>query len=273
MHSYYVLHKYVYSVYAACSVVCACNSCIGRDKGTRDIFQYKLRDDLTMNYNNEFETIFIEIDDNMHNMLIGEKDRVSGTSAQLSIQRYQSLLHIVSAFNGDVMIGSDQNFNYANIENHEPTRNLLDSFISSGFIPTITKPTRITHNTSTLIDNLYIKIKQPGELICGILNIDISDHLPIFTFIGTQKCTKKAPKYIVCRPMDEEKVIHINNDLNNIDWAIIDNLDIDDAYDLMVSKIRNALNSHAPEKTIKISYIRTFLDSLDDLSIAKIIPN
>ena len=51
--------------------------------------------------------------------------------------------------------------------------------------------------------------------------------------------------------MDEEKVINIKNDLNNIDWAIIDNLDIDDAYDLMVSKILNALNSHATEKTIK----------------------
>ena len=63
--------------------------------------------------------------------------------------------------------------------------------------------------------------------------------------------------------MDEEKVININNDLNNIDWAIIDNLDIDDAYDQMVSKILNALNSHAPEKTIKKSiFIRTFLDSL-----------
>ena len=54
--------------------------------------------------------------------------------------------------------------------------------------------------------------------------------------------------------MDEEKVININNDLNNIDWAIIDNLDIDDAYDLMVSKILNALNSHTPEKIIQISY-------------------
>ena len=63
-----------------------------------------------MNYNNEFETIFIEIDDNMHKILIGEIYRVPGTSAHLSIQRYQSILHIVSAFNGDVMIGSDQNF-------------------------------------------------------------------------------------------------------------------------------------------------------------------
>ena len=78
---------------------------------TRDKFQHKLRDDLTMNYNNEFESIFIEIDDNMHNVLIGEIYRVPGTGAQLSIQRYRSILQIASAFNGDVMIGSDQNFN------------------------------------------------------------------------------------------------------------------------------------------------------------------
>ena len=109
----------------------------------------------------------------------------------MSIQRYRSIPQIASAFNGDVMIGSDQNFNYANIENHGPTRNLLDSFISSGFIPTITKPTRITHTTSTLIDNIYIKTKQPDQLTSGILNIDLSDHLPIFTFIGTQICAKR----------------------------------------------------------------------------------
>ena len=65
-----------------------------------------------MNYNNEFESICIEIDDNMHKLLIGEIYRVPGTGAQLSTQRYRSILQIASAFNGDVMIGSDQNFNY-----------------------------------------------------------------------------------------------------------------------------------------------------------------
>ena len=123
-----------------------CNNMRQRQRGgvakySRDIFQHKLHDDLTMNYNNEFESIFIEIDDNMHKELIGEIYRVSGTSAQLPIQRYMSILQITSGFN----------------ENHGQTRNLLDSFISSGFIPTITKPTRITHTASTLIDNLQYK--------------------------------------------------------------------------------------------------------------------
>ena len=64
----------------------------------------------------------------------------------------------------------------------------------------------------------------------------------------------KAPKCTVCRPMDDEKVSNINNELNNIDWDIIDHLDIDDAYNVMVSKIQIALNADAPEKTIQIPY-------------------
>ena len=37
--------------------------------------------------------------------------------------------------------------------------------------------------------------------------------------------------------MDDEKVSNINNELNNIDWDIIDNLDIADAHNVMVSQI------------------------------------
>ena len=70
----------------------------------------------------------------------------------------------------------------------------------------------------------------------------------MFTFIGTQMCGNSTPKDILCRPMDDDKITNITNELNNIDWAVMDHLNIDDAYTLMVSKIQNAL------KTIKIPY-------------------
>ena len=89
-----------------------------------------------------------------------------------------------------------------------------------------------------VICTVYIKMKQPGQLISGILNIDISDHLAIFTFIGTQMCANSTPKHILCRPMDDDKIANISNELNNFDWAIIDHLNIDYAYNLMVSKIK-----------------------------------
>ena len=69
------------------------------------------------------------------------------------------------------------------------------------------------------------------------------------------------------------KISNITNELNNIDWAIIDHLNIDDVYALMVSKIQNALNTDAPEKTIKIPYKKILPTTLDDPSITKIISN
>ena len=71
----------------------------------------------------------------------------------------------MSDTNGDVKIGTDQNFNYLDNKRHSKTRDLLDIFISSGFLPTVTLPTRITHNTSTLNDNIYIKCERYDDLV------------------------------------------------------------------------------------------------------------
>ena len=87
---------------------------------------------------------------------------------QLSIQRFDEILQNISTdFRGDVMIGTDQNFNYIEIEKHSKTKELLDIFISHGYIPTISLPTRITHSSTTLIDNIYVKCDQLDNLVLG----------------------------------------------------------------------------------------------------------
>ena len=88
---------------------------------------------------------------------MGEIYRVPNTNEILSIARYETITHRLDDLVGDVIIGSDQNFNFINAQVHRNTSLLLDNFIASGFIPTITKPTIITHSTSTLIDNIYIR--------------------------------------------------------------------------------------------------------------------
>ena len=103
-----------------------------------DDFQFSIRTDFTVNHNLEFETIFAEITHGMHTLVIGEVYRVPNTNEQLSINRYETILRKLSTFNGDVMIGTDQNLNYLDIERHGNTRDLLNLFITNGFIPTIT---------------------------------------------------------------------------------------------------------------------------------------
>ena len=50
---------------------------------------------------------------------------------------------------------------------------------SYGLFSLITKPTRISHNSATLIDNIFTNCIH-SELDAGIICSDISDHMPIF---------------------------------------------------------------------------------------------
>ena len=81
-------------------------------------------------------------------------------------------------------------------ETHDCVRQFLDLMYSIGLYPLITKPTRISQNTATLIDNIFTTdIEQ--HYTCGLLINDISDHLPIFAvgkYINKNEAKKKQYK-------------------------------------------------------------------------------
>ena len=63
------------------------------------------------------------------------------------------------------------------------TGRYLDMLYSHYLSPVITKPTRITNHTATLIDHIYTN--SVNRLISGVEPVDISDHLPIFCTVET----------------------------------------------------------------------------------------
>ena len=65
-----------------------------------------------------------------------------------------------------------------NHSKHPPTKEFIDINLDSNLIPTITKPTRITRNSATLIDNIIVG-KQFHDFEANIGISDISDHLPL----------------------------------------------------------------------------------------------
>ena len=95
----------------------------------------------------------------------------------------------------DIILGTDQNFDFMKIESNTNCMDLLNSFIQHGFTPLITKPIRIIPNSATLIDNLYIKQYHHTHVKTGILNIDISDHFPIFTILKSINSKTKPTKH------------------------------------------------------------------------------
>ena len=56
--------------------------------------------------------------------------------------------------------------------------NFINTLFSNSYYPLISKPTRVTKNTATLIDNIFSNDLQ--KVNSGILIPDISDHFAIF---------------------------------------------------------------------------------------------
>ena len=86
-----------------------------------------------------------------------------------------------------MLICGDLNIDLLQHETHDCVRQFLDLMNSIELYPLITKQTRISQNTATLIDNIFTTdIEQ--HYTCSLLINDISDHLPIFA-VG--KCINK----------------------------------------------------------------------------------
>ena len=89
---------------------------------------------------------------------------------------------------------------------------------SFNLLPVITKPTRITSHTATLIDHIYTN--TINRLTSGIATVDISDHLPVFCLVDTplKKQTKQNMYSRDYSKFNTESYLH---DIHSIDWNAI----------------------------------------------------
>ena len=63
-------------------------------------------------------------------------------------------------------------------------------------VPCITKPTRITKSSATLIDNIFVPLNLVPNVSSYIIIEDMSDHLPIVMKLqNVQLAEKKTISY------------------------------------------------------------------------------
>ena len=78
----------------------------------------------------------------------------------------------------EVYTTSDINQDFFQYSTDKPTSDYLDMLLNLGYMPVITKATRITDHSATLIDHIYTNAPQKA-FTSGICLADISD-LPCF---------------------------------------------------------------------------------------------
>ena len=97
------------------------------------------------------------------------------------------VLHKLSTGNKSVIILGDFNVDLLKCDTDLNTSEYFNLLSSNNFLPYITLPTRITAQSSTLIDNIFSNcINQ--KIISGNLTSTVSDHLPqFFIYPGMNK--------------------------------------------------------------------------------------
>ena len=73
----------------------------------------------------------------------------------------------------------DFNVDLLKMEESRHSSDVLNYMFSSSFYPLISRPTRITSRSATLVDNIFVDSLE-DNFSSGLLFTDLSNHLPIF---------------------------------------------------------------------------------------------
>ena len=201
------------------------------------------------------EHCIVELKCRCKNILLVSIYRPPNTSVSDFIKEYDLLLNKLNNIKDyDIVVGMDHNLDFLKSNNHRITQKFIELNLDLNFLPCITRPTRITKSTATLIDNIFISQNLHGRQDSLILIEDLSDHLPSLITLSGQYLEKKATPTILTRKLDEEAYNKINSSLISRDWKTkFRNKNVDECFDAWHSTLQSTIDKFAPERKIKLT--------------------
>ena len=158
--------------------------------------------------------------------------------------RMEKKLYICGDFNIDLLKHSV----------HGKTQQFIDNLYALGFSPLIDKPTRITLNTSTLIDNVFTN-ETESIIKSGLAISDISDHLPVFSTTKYIKRERNITEVKFVRNKNNDAITALKSELDRINLDEIYNTnDVNTANDMFI----NSIKTHYKHCPIKEKHIYTY---------------
>ena len=135
------------------------------------------------------ETLFVEINTG-EITYIGPIYKPPSADCNVFIDSVQNILSTINQSKiYDLMLRRDFNIDLLNKDCNN-SASFLNTMYSLSLLPIISKPTRITDNSATLINNFFIN--EPCNFESGILISDISDHFPNFFNRKNFFCTNSS---------------------------------------------------------------------------------
>ena len=219
-------------------------------------YDYKTRPDLQIYRSTLLESTFVELssNNNKENVIIGcIYKHPSMEIEEFNDDYLKKTLEKVTYENKKMFMLGDFNIDLMNFESCTNCNDFLDLTSSNSLLPLILKPTRITPQSKTLIDNIFTNVLKPHT--SGNLTCSISDHLPQFTIIElTSKKYQKESEVKYKRSyknFDEEEFILDFLDKEWEELLQLENNDPNLSTSTLIETTLKTFDTHAPLKKQK----------------------
>ena len=220
----------------------------------------RIRKDLSLDVPN-FESITVEIKTHSDSFFVCSIYRPSNSRPKEFLRHHKRLLDKFTKTQQErLVLGIDHNLDLLKCHSHSATKDFIDMNLDLNLIPTITKPTRITNTSATLLDNIIVG-RIFHNYTANIAISDISDHLPIIMSSYQPKMYKKQPLIIKSRILNEAACTKINETLDQINWEqYLNGKTTNAAQTCFHTKVQETLDNISPLKTIRIKPCKILKD-------------
>ena len=221
----------------------------------QDQVSFRERPDLS-SFTEDFETVFIEIEKgnqlNAKNVIIGVIYRPPNQDKLSFNEKLNDIISKIRMENKICYLLGDYNINILNYSSHVHTAQFVDMMSSSGFLPLITRPTRVTATSATLIDNIFTNnLMDISNSLQGLFTTDVSDHFPIF-HVSRRMQMSDVDMY---KRLFSLKIKEFYHAVSTTNWDEIDRAtDTQQAFDLFHNQLTELHNKHFPKVRVKKKY-------------------
>ena len=163
-----------------------------------------------------------------------------------------NLLNDLSSIYDEMFIFGDLNIDVLKYNNCKSASEYVDLLFSFGLLQTVSKPTRCTFNTATLIDHSIILPKK--NTVENILLVNkISDHFPVLLFLHSNSRTK-VEKEFSSRNLTDDNVNKFKVALRDFNWNFVtENNDAQLAFSDFSNTFHHLYNLYFPIVTTKFN--------------------
>ncbi|ESN92196.1 hypothetical protein HELRODRAFT_181665 [Helobdella robusta] len=164
------------------------------------------------------DCLCIEIKFHKSNVIVFAIYRPPNSDPSNLIQKLDLALSSLKT-NSKVYLVGDFNLDLSKACSDKLVASFSDLLASFNFVPLISQPTRVTHSSSSIIDNIFTS--NLSHHISGILLHDFSDHFPIFALCPNHCFPIPTAPIKLRRNLCPDSLRKINLQLSVQDWSSV----------------------------------------------------